>query len=142
MKTLIIGLMSAGILVAGVMEYRSIRREAVVTIGDIETPLLPPRLRVRNLHGDNVDVFYTIAADGELHRLGSVPMLATLSFPLPEGLGAMQIVVEVEGSGERFTSRQIVCGDDADIGLDVIWPIGESRVDVSRLDVIRTLSVP
>jgi len=138
MKTLIIGLLTAGILVAAIMEYRSSWPEAVVTIGDIETPLLPPRLRVRNLHGATIEVFYATATDGELHRLGSVPTPATLSFPLPDGLGAMQIVVAVKGSGERFTSRQIVCGTDADVGLDVTWPIGESRVAVSRLGVVTT----
>jgi len=139
MKTLIIGLLSAGILVAAIMEYRSSRPEAVVTIGDIETPLLPPRLRVRNLHGGNVDVFYMSGADGTLHLLGSVPVLGTLSFALPKSSGPVQIVVEAEGS-ERFTSRQIVSGVDADIGLDVIWPIGESRVEVSRLQVATGLA--
>jgi len=137
MKTLIIGLLTAGILVAAIMEYRSSRPEAVVTIGDIETPLLPPRLRVRNLHGANIEVFYATATDGEQHRLGSVPTLATLSFPLPEGSGAVEIVIEAKG-GERFTSGQFVCGDDADVGLDVVWPIGESRVEVSRLGVVTT----
>ena len=142
MKTLI-GLVCLGILAGVWVESRTPgEAEAVVTVGGIEAPLPPPRVRVRNFHDRTVAVSYRIVADGELHPLGTVPVLAAMTFPLPERLGAVRIVVEAEGTGERFTSRQIACAADTDVDLEVVWPIGASKLEVARLGVVGALSRP
>jgi hypothetical protein len=137
MKTLI-AVVGAGILV-GIAGDRWTPREAmpVITVGPIEAPVLPPRIRAENAHSADVTVWYAGAEDGAPLRLGRVPPMATVTFPLPAGVGPGRIVVEAGAA--RFVSQEVAGGADLDVGLEVVSPIEQSRVQVLRLEVVRVL---
>ena len=136
MKTLI-AVVLAGILAGVTIERLSLRAEApVVTVGDIESPLPTPRVLVRNLHPSNVEVFYATADGPAGHRLGVVPALATMTFPLPACGGAERIVIEVRAEHEWFASPEFACDEGSEVSLEIAAPMGRSRVDVTTVEVI------
>ncbi len=142
MKKTLAGVLCAGIVAAWIVDSQLTPREArpVVTIGSPEAPLPPPRVRVRNNHATAVQVAYATVDGHEPHLVGTVPGLATKTFPLPERLSVMRIVVQAEADGERFLTGEIPCDGDTDITVNVASPLEQSVVEVARLPVIRELS--
>jgi streptogramin lyase len=128
----------AGMLVGVALDRRAPREAMpVVAVGPIEAPVLPPRIRAENAHSADVTVWYAGAEDGAPLRLGTVPPMATVTFPLPAGAGPGRIVLEAGAA--RFVSQEVAGGADMDVGLEVGSPIEQSRVQVLRLEVVRAL---
>jgi hypothetical protein len=137
MKTLI-AVVLAGILAGAVIERLALRAEApVVTVGGIESPLPTPRVLVRNLHPAAVEVSYATAGGPAIHRLGVVPALATVTFPLPVCGGPERIVIEARAGHEWFASPELACDGGSEISLEIAAAIGRSQVGVTTLRVIR-----
>jgi hypothetical protein len=87
----------------------------VITLGPLEAPLLPPRVRVANDRSDVVNVFYVVEATGAWRRLGSVSGMATEAFQVPESVGTIRLVLAPVGSEEAFVSGWIGVDEGTDM---------------------------
>jgi hypothetical protein len=114
--------------------------EAVVTLGPLEAPLLPPRVRVSNDRSDPVNVFYVVEGTGVWQRLGSVSGMATETFQVPEDVGTIRFVLAVAGGEDAFMSGWIRVDEGTDAAVEAAEEIEESQVAVGVVRVVRPSS--
>jgi hypothetical protein len=114
-----------------------LRNRGVITLGPLEAPLLPPRVRVANDRSDVVNVFYVVEATGAWQRLGSVSEMATATFQVPEDVGTIRLVLAPAGGEESFVSGWIGVDEGTDVALEAVEELGRSLVTVEALRVVR-----
>jgi hypothetical protein len=111
--------------------------EAVITLGPLEPPLLPPRVRVTNDRSDTVTVFYVVEGMGMWRRLGSVSGMATETFQVPEDLGTVRFALAPAGEQAPFVTGWIRMDARTDVAVHAAEDIARSLVTVQVLRVVR-----
>jgi len=116
-----------------------LRNRGVITLGPLEAPLLPPRVRVANDRLDVVNVFYVVEGTGAWRRLGSVSGTATETFQVPEDVGTIRLVLAPAGGEGSFVSGWIGVDEGTDVAVEAAEEIDQSRTAVGAVRVVREL---
>lgn len=122
---------AGGLAVAPSLDERT--ATAVVTLGPLEPPVLPPRVRVTNDRSDSVHVFYVVEATDQWRWLGSVASAATRTFRLPDDVGTIRFVLAPAGGEEPFVSGWIAVDVVTDVAVESVDDIDRSRVAVEAV---------
>jgi len=124
MKTIAMLLCCAGILAARLAIVPPPADDA----GGAPAPTI--RVTVSNSQPNAVEVWWIAEGMGPRRFLGLVPGVATRSFRLSAGEDVVRIMVEPAGGGEGYVSGVVVVGPETGVILEVVEPIGGSRIKV------------